>query len=154
VSRKKFTENYSEFCLYLAAIFPWHPYDAARFLLTGERPEVVPLQLSYNRHSRVFTLNFAPWISEKTVRKAYRKCQKVVQGGDNRRMKQRTLAVLRFVTEHTDGEGKRQLSWSQLTDLWNEDHPGEWRFKGRSGLRKAYLRAEKELARPRGCYEL
>jgi hypothetical protein len=149
VSRKKLTENYSEFCLYLAAIFPWHPYDAARFLLTGERPEVVPLQLSYNRHSRVFTLNFAPWISEKTVRKAYRKCQKVVQGGDNRRMKQRTLAVLRFVTEHTDGEGKRQLSWSQLTDLWNEDHPGEWRFKGRSGLRKAYLRAEKELARPR-----
>ena len=81
MSRKKLTENYSEFCLYLAAIFPWHPYDAARFLLTGERPEVVPLQLSYNRHSRVITLNFAPWISEKTVRRAYRKCQKLVQGG-------------------------------------------------------------------------
>ena len=60
-------------------------------------------------------------------------------------MKERTLAVVRFVTEHTDGEGKRQLSWSQLTDLWNEDHPGEWRFKGRSGLRKAYLRASEEL---------
>jgi hypothetical protein len=25
-------------------------------------------------------LKFAPWISEKTIRKAYRKCQKVVQG--------------------------------------------------------------------------
>jgi len=60
-------------------------------------------------------------------------------------MKERTLAVMRFVTEHTDDEGNRP-SWSQLTDLWNKEHPGEWRFKDRFGLRKAYLRAEKELA--------
>jgi hypothetical protein len=60
-------------------------------------------------------------------------------------MKERTLAVMRFVTEHTDDEGKRLLSWSQLTDLWNQEHPGEWDFKGRSGLRRAYLRAAEEL---------
>jgi hypothetical protein len=146
-SRKKIAKNYSELCLYLTAVFPWHPYDAARFLLTGERPEVVPLELSYNRNSRVFTLNFTPWISEKTFRKAYRKCQKVVQEGDNRRMQERTLAVVRFVTGHTDDEGHRP-SWSQLTGLWNEEHPGEWSFKGRSGLRKAYLRALPQLAGP------
>jgi GAF domain-containing protein len=40
------------------------------------------------------------------------------------------------------------LSWPQLTDLWNEQHPGEWSFKDRFGLRRAYLRAEKELAKP------
>jgi hypothetical protein len=51
-----------------------------------------------------------------------------------------------FVTEHTDDEGRRLLSWSQLTDLWNEEHPGEWSFKDRFGLRKTYLRAEEELA--------
>src|SRR5215212_3453076 len=117
VSHERIAKNYSDLCLYLAAIFPWHPYDAARFLLTGERPEVVPLELSYNRRRRVFTLNFAPWISEQTLRKAYRKCQKVVQGGDNRRMQERTLAVMRFVVKHTDDEGNRP-SWSQLTDLW------------------------------------
>src|SRR5215216_5395023 len=146
VSHERIAKNYSDLCLYLAAIFPWDPYDAARFLLTGERPEVVPLELSYNRNRRVFTLNFAPWISEKTFRRAYRKCHKAVQGGDNRRMKERTLAVMRFVTEHTDDEGRRLRSWSQLTDLWNEQHPGEWSFKDRFGLRKAYLRAEEELA--------
>jgi hypothetical protein len=145
-SRKEIAKNYSQLCLYLVARYPWHPYDAALFLLTGERPEVVPLELSYNRHSRFITLTFAPWISEKTFRKAYRKCQKVVQGGDNRRMKDRTLAVVRFVTEHTDDEGRRPLSWSQLTDLWNQHHTSEWRFKDRFGLRKAYLRAEEELA--------
>jgi hypothetical protein len=91
-------------------------------------------------------LNFAPWISEKTVRRAYRKCQKVVQGGDNRRMRERTLAVMRFVTKHTDDEGRTLLSWTQLTDLWNKEHSGEWSFKGRSELRKAYLRAAEEHA--------
>src|SRR5215204_4958083 len=144
VSDKRIAKNYSDLCIYLAAIFPWDPYDAALFLLTGERPEVVPLELSYNRYRRVFTLNFAPWISEKTFRKAYRKCQTVVQGGDNRRMKGRTLAVMRFVTKHTDDEGNRP-PWSKLTDLWNKNHPGEWRFKDRFGMRKTYLRGEEEL---------
>ena len=143
--REKIAKNFRDLCLYVVAIFPWNLDEAALFLLTEECPEVVPLQLSYHRRRRVFTLNFAPWISEKTFRKAYRKCQKVVQGGDNRRMKERTLAVMRFVTEHTDDEGKRLLSWSQLTDLWNKEHPGEWDFKGRSGLRRAYLRAAEEL---------
>jgi hypothetical protein len=146
--RENIAENYRDLCLYLVAIFPWDLDETALFLLTGECPEVVPLQLSYHRRRRVFTLNFAPWISEKTFRKAYRKCQKVVQGGDNRWIMERTLAVMRFVINHTDNEGKRLLSWSQLTDLWNEEHPSEWRFKDRFGLRKAYLRAEKELARP------
>jgi hypothetical protein len=49
---------------------------------------------------------------------------------------------MRFVTEHTDDEGNRQ-PWSQLTELWNEEHQGEGRFTSRFGLRKAYLRAEK-----------
>jgi hypothetical protein len=137
--------DYGGLIQYPTAIFPWAPDRAGWFLLTGERPEVVPLRFSYHRSRQVFTLNYAPWISEKTVRKAYRKGQKVVQGGDNRRMKERILAVVRFVAEHTDDEGNR-LSWSQLTDLWNEQHPGEWRFKDRFGLRKAYLRAEEELA--------
>jgi hypothetical protein len=146
LSRKnQITEKFSEFCLYLTDVFPWHPFDAARFLLFGEHPEVVPLKLSYTRGRGIFTLNFAPWISEKTFRKAYRKCQKVVQGGDNRRMGEKTLAVMRFVTEHTDDEGRRP-PWSQLTDLWNKKHPGEWRFKDRFSMRKAYLRAENELA--------
>jgi hypothetical protein len=137
--------DYGGLIQYLTAIFPWASDRAGWFLLTGERPEVVPLQFSYHRSCQVFTLYFAPWISEKTIRKAYRKGQKVVHGGDNRRMQERTLAVMRFVTEHTDDEGNRP-TWSHLTDLWNKEHTGAWTFKDRFGLRKAYLRAEKGLA--------
>jgi hypothetical protein len=46
---------------------------------------------------------------------------------------------MRFVTEHTHEDGQRLPSWSQLTDIWNGEHSAGWRFKGRSGLRKAYL---------------
>jgi len=145
LSREKIAQNYGDLTLYLTAIFPWVLDKAGWFLLTGEHPEVAPLELSYHRRRQIFTLHFAPWISEKTVRKAYRKGQKVVQGGDNRRMKERTLAVMRFVTKHTNDEGSRP-SWSQLTMVWNEEHPGEWRFKDRFGLRKTYLRGEEELA--------
>jgi len=144
VSRKKIAENYGDLCLYLVAMFPWALDQAARFILTGERPKVVPLELTHQRRRRVFTLNFAPWISEKTFRKAYRKCQTAVQGGDNRRTKARTLAVMRFVTKHTNDEGNRP-SWSRLTDLWNKEHTGAWTFKDRFGMRKAYLRAVKGL---------
>src|SRR5918997_4181909 len=145
-SEEKIVESYSDLCLYLVTRFPWEVDKAALFLLTGERPKITPLELTYHRSRRVFTLTFAPWILEKTLRKAYRKCQKVVQGGDNRRMQARTLAVMRFVTKHTDNEGRRLLSRSQLTDLWNKEHSGEWSSKGRSGLRKAYLRALLQLA--------
>src|SRR5215212_6907442 len=61
VSRKKIAENYGDLCLYLVAMFPWALEEAARFILTGERPEVVPLELIYDRRRSVFTLNFAPW---------------------------------------------------------------------------------------------
>ena len=61
---------------------------------------------------------------------------------------EKTLAVMRFVTKHTDDEGRRLFSWAQLTDLWNKEHTGAWTFQDRFGLRKAYLRAEKELASP------
>ena len=54
-------------------------------------------------------------------------------------MKARTLAVMRFVTEHTHEEGNRIRSWSQPTDLWHDEHPAAWSFIGGSGLRKACL---------------
>jgi hypothetical protein len=105
----------------------------------------VLLELSYQRRRRVFALNCAPWISKKTFSKAYRKCQKVVWGGNNRRMKVRTLAVMRFVTEHPYEEGERLRSWSQPIDLWNDEHPAVWSFMGRSGLRRVYPRAAEGL---------
>jgi hypothetical protein len=140
--------DYGGLIEYLTAILPWAPDRAAWFLLTGERPEVVPLQFSFHRSRRVFTLSFAPWISEKTIRRAYRKAQEVVQGGDNRRMKERTLAVVRFVTEHTDDEGRRLLSEAPLAGVLSVPEVGQLRPKDRFGLRKAYLRAEGELAGP------
>ena len=139
--------NLGRLSVRLATIFPWTPASAAWFVLTGEPPEIAPLTLSYHLRRGQFTLTYAQWISEKTLRRAYAGARDHLRQGDNRPLAHKTLAVFRFVTEHVDDEGNRQ-SWAQLTDLWNKQHPGEWRFKDRFGLRKTYLRAEKELADP------
>ena len=64
--------------------------------------------------------------------------------GDNRPLTKRTLAVMRFVSDHTDDESKR-ASWERLTRRWNEEYPDKWKFKNRFRLRKAYLSAEQVL---------
>src|SRR5215213_2345508 len=133
-----------ELSLWLASVYPWEPEDAAWFVLTGEPPEVISLNLSYHPARGVFTLAFAPWISEETLRRAYRKARDRAHGGeDNRQPGEKALALLRFVSERTPwGETPK---WTPLMTAWNEDDDTQpkWRFSGVSQFRKTYLRAER-----------
>ena len=139
-----------ELGLWLASAYPWEPEDAAWFVLTGEPPEVKSLNLSYHPAREIFTLAFAPWISEETLRRAYRKARdRAHGGGDNRQPGEKALALLRFVSERTPwGETPK---WTPLMTAWNEDDdtPPKWRFSGVSQSRKTYLRAERRVAGPR-----
>ena len=89
----------------------------------------------------LYTLTFAAWISEKTIRLAYRS----VQQRYNRPLGNKGLAAFRFVDEHT--EPVQTPKWANLTRLWNEQHP-EDKFIDRSALRQAYERAKERLASP------
>ncbi len=127
----------------LASMYPWKPQDAAWFVLTGWPPTVLlPLTLYKGHKQGIFTLTFTPWISRETFRQVYR----TVQSGDNQPLTYKTLRVLLFVTQHTDSEGRRP-SWDELLGLWNQRYPAQ-RFTNRSGLYRAYKRAERELAAP------
>jgi hypothetical protein len=138
------TPSLQELGIWLATINPWSSQEAAWFALTGEWPEVIPLELHYHRYRRRFTLTFAPWISEATYRRAYRGARDHLLMGDNRPLSKKTLAAVRFVLESVDEDGTRP-SWPELTRLWNKEHP-EWRFRNRGGLRKAYQHALADLA--------
>jgi hypothetical protein len=84
-----------------------------------------------------------PWVSERTVRYAYRS----IQHSDNRPLGNKSLSAFRFVDKHT--EPGRTPKWAELVDQWNRKHPEEGdKFTDRSALRKAYKRAEKRLASP------
>lgn len=130
----------------LAAKYPWTPEQATWFLLTGEPPRILPLRLAYLPTQGTFALSFTPWISEETFRSVYRKVRDYRHKRQNTPPDERTLDVLRFVTECTDEQG-RGPSWSELHQLWNREHP-EKRYKDRSSLYKAYKRAEQEIAGP------
>lgn len=119
----------------------WPIRDAAWFVLTGEPPETVSLEVSSDALSGMRKLVFAPWISERTIRRAYRS----LQGSDNQPLRQKSLSAFRFVEKHTEpGQIPR---WEELRQQWNERYP-EDRFTDRSALRRAYKRAEERLATP------
>lgn len=124
---------------WLIGHYPWPLRDAAWFALTGEPPEIEPIRISGRESDGMYNIAFAPWISEKTIRLAYRS----VQVGDNRPLGSKSLNAFRFVDEQT--ELGQIPKWTELTAQWNEQHPND-KFTDRSALRRAYKRAERRLA--------
>lgn len=100
----------------LAKRYCWHPAQATMFVLTGEIPACPSLKTWYEPkrsmggiHASIFqgvvTLEIAPWMSAKTVHRAYRDIQRRVLRGDNRPIKEKNLRLLRFVMERLEPAG-------------------------------------------------
>ena len=122
---------------WLTARYPWEQKDAAWFVLTNEPPDVISLAFSRDPMRRTFTLTFAPWVSEDTIIRSYRSTYK----GDAKLPTAKSLAVLRFVDEHTSLGEKPQ--WASLTKLWNKQHPEKTYTPRSGGLPKSYKRAKR-----------
>jgi hypothetical protein len=117
---------------WLTTRYPWEQKDAAWFVVTNEPPDVLSLAFSRDPTRHTFTLTFAAWVSEDTILKAYHSVYK----GDAKLPTEKSLAVLRFVNEHTSSE--EEAHWANLTRFWNEEHP-EMTYDVRSGgLGKSY----------------
>jgi len=130
----------------LVARYPWPLRDAAWFVITGEAPEVEALNIEVDRARDTCTITLAPWISEKTLRRAYRGLHE----NDNRPLGSKVLSAFRFVDENT--EPGRTPKWSELTRLWNkrcrDRNREDLTFFDGSALKKAHERAEARLASP------
>lgn len=136
--------NLDELGKWLATLFPWRPTDAVWFVLTGEPPEVIGIELSYDHQRNLFTLIFAPWVSEKTLQRAYRGGRQHLSMGGYRPLEERTVEMLRFVYENFDRSTDKPVPWTRLMDLWNQRRPGK-RFGTREAFRQACLRADEWL---------
>ena len=167
--RRKTQADLHRLCNYLAKHYPWSEDEAERFVLTGERPEVVPLfgriRLSGNEQNLfsygIITLTVEPWVDAKSVERFYREMQGRVLGRKPRRGEPRNLAVFRFVVERSkavewevvrDNDGyftgrKRELvgipSWRELLKLWNERYPEghEWHYNWVGWFQRDFDRA-------------
>ena len=91
------------------------------------------------------TLKIMPFVSGRTVERAYRDFQRRLRGADNRPVQERGLALLRFVTEKRAAEGNRKGHWTWWMKEWNREHRARraCQFTERSVFRRAFLRAER-----------
>jgi hypothetical protein len=140
--------------MWLAQRYPWYETDALWFVLTGESPHVSPLELrddikeSRDLYRHRIKLSVDPWISVKTVARAYRAAQDMMLGGrDNRPLGDRSLTFVRFVASKRDSRGKKP-PWKSLLEAWNHTYPA-WRYEQVSNFAKDVDRAELMLRFPK-----
>lgn len=131
-----------------ARVLGWAEEEMIMWLLTGEppgRPPLVP-KVSYKMGYPTVTLTVHPWLSSDTVARNYRQIQHKLFGRENRPLRPKSVAVLRFVEKRTREEGGRP-SWSRLLEEWNAQSSAEWRCTDRSNLSRIYRKAFEVVAR-------
>jgi hypothetical protein len=145
----------------LSKRYRWQPAQAVWFVLTGEIPAVPALTVirsfpsSMYHFDTLITVEASPWVSSKTVERAFRKAQiKTLGSSGGRPPGEKNLKLLRFVIEQMEPlgllkEGKRPPGapegmtelelvtnlWymkapkgKELVREWNETYP-QWSYK-------------------------
>jgi hypothetical protein len=124
---------------------------AVRFILTGARPEVRPIDARWehkgggylNPQLRIrFTI--PPWLSEMEVLRAYRLMRGQLPRGTSLPKTPTPLEVARFVWERERQNGYERPPWPKLLEQWNEKHPGK-RFENYRDFRKYCMRGAKAM---------
>ena len=126
---------------------------AAWFVLTGEAPEVRPLDAQWTAKGDSEYLNpqwrirltVPAWLSEEEVSRAYRLMQKQIFPGRNTLPNSKVFEVTRFVWEQERVNGYHRPSWPVLFGRWNEEHPGA-QFKSYNNFRTYCMRGIKAVA--------
>jgi len=133
--------------------YPWEPYQAVWWVLTGAGPLWWPVRRRFRRrHTDAFryqaiTLTIEPWVSSKTVERAYRQAQeRMLRGRDNRPVSTRNLEAFRFCVAHLNVD-EELPPWSELAKEWNAACPKD-RFKNGTALARVYERVLGYLAFP------
>jgi hypothetical protein len=142
--------------------YRWQQAQAVWFVLTGEIPAVPALTVirsfpsSMYHSDTLITIEAAPWVSSKTIEKAFRKAQiKSMGTKGNRRPSEKNLRLFRFIIERIEPlglfeKGKRppgapegmvelelvtNLQYmkvpegKELVSEWDETYP-HWSYRG------------------------
>ncbi len=137
----------------LAQWYRWEPAQATMFVLTGVIPAVPALKVGTSVKSSkelldakttspeyidaTINITASPWVSSKTVTKAYRKAQVKLMGTSGGKPPgPKNLKLFRFVTERIEPTGKpgctRMPNGKNLVSEWNEAYP-DWAYKDSVG---------------------
>lgn len=135
-----------------AKFYGWEEEDMAWTILTGEVPQLEPLDVRVLYHGlRPFRIVMTAehWLPAEAVERNFRETQRRLLGGDKRRPSTRSLRVLEFVEDQISSEGVRP-SWRELLRRWNAQFPKE-AYKGtgaEANFHRVYHRALEKVAHP------
>ncbi len=124
--------------------------SAAWFVLTGEAPQVRPIEARWEtKHGSThlnpqwrIRLSIPPWLPEEEVLRAFRLLRRERPKGLKLPKEARTLEVARFVWERERLDGYREPPpWKAWFERWNEENPGH-RFKSPSNFRTTFFRGD------------
>lgn len=113
----------------------WRATYATRFVLTGDAPELRPLVVE--RQGSTITMHVESWISADSVQNAYRSQlqfsewlgKRYGSGRSsrwNRRISDKNLKLLRFVTERIDSRGRRPDGKALVAEWDAQEWVREW----------------------------
>lgn len=121
---------------------------AAWFVLTGEAPQVRPIEARWETKQGSTHLNpqwrirltIPPWLPEEEVLRAFRRLRKDRPQGRKLPKTARPLEVACFVWERERLDGYREPApWKAWFERWNEEHPGH-RFKTAGNFQEYFFR--------------
>jgi hypothetical protein len=132
-----------------AKFYAWEEKEMAWTILTGEAPQLEPLDVRVLYHGLRPTrivMTAEHWLPAEAVERNFRETQRRLLGGDRRRPSTRSLKVLEFVEDQIRSEGARP-SWRELLRRWNAEFPKE-SFKDAANFHRVYHRALEKVAHP------
>jgi hypothetical protein len=129
----------------LSRSYPWHPSQAAAFVLEGLLPLATPLLVHVPQvppdirpgRSRI-VLEVDAWVPAASVLDAYRDIQRKLLPGHNKQIGARAIELVRFLALDPSG------TWPERLRRWNSAHP-DWAFPNFRNFRSAAVRARHSL---------
>ena len=124
--------------------------SAAWYILTGESPEVHPIEARWETKYSSTHLNpqwrihltIPPWMPEEEALRAIRLLRREIPPGQKMPKTATPLEVARFVWEREREDGYREPPpWTKWVEQWNETHP-EHRFDSASHFRTYFFRGD------------
>jgi hypothetical protein len=129
--------------------YPWQPYAATLFVLTGENPPITEISgsISAERGGRI-TLEIDPVLTPRQVAEAYRRFRRRVLGGKRlKTLSPKHLRLAAFVAERPEAE-----TWQERMEAWNRAYP-DWKYAQESNFRRDTGVAQKRQLTPSISWE-
>ncbi len=123
---------------------------AAWFVLTGEAPQVLPIDARWEKKRGStyvspqwrIQLTIPPWLPEEEVLSALRTLRRQRREGRQTPKTEKPLEVARFVWEWCRADGYHgPPPWTEWLRQWNDEHPGH-RIETASNFRTYFLRGD------------